>query len=405
MTRVWILLLLLPALAAAESPLELSQPGEPLLTMDAAALALGGAGEARWDLQSGLPDNPALLAGLDGVTFSTVLQFRQSRRDTSGTLWTENRQDFPAFQFTLALPANWRLGLGYRSALRSRGSYTLDALMEDLPDDDTDWDGSYELNLRQEGGLGAFPLSVAWQQGDRLRLGLAVSLLRANLLQEWTYSFPDSSEVYDRKVKREADWNGTRIDAGLQARLGKGLSVSLLYRSGCDLEGLSVVQIAGQTDTEETNLAGSYPASWSTGLSWAPGKRNVISLGWEHLSWSEYESPIESESLYDVDRFSLGYEWKWIRPRKGLRPERRIPFRVGIRLGKFPGAEPLLGGEVIEKLYSFGTGFTVQDGKGSVDLAVFLQDLDAGDAASETRWGIALSLRTSEKWKRRTLPY
>lgn len=405
MNRVWIILLLLPVLAMGESPLELSQPGEPLLTMDAVNLALGGSGEARWNTQSGLPSNPALLAGLNGVTFSTVIQFRQSRRDTVGGTWTENRQDFPAFQFTLALPAGWRLGLGYRSMLRSRGSYTLDRVLDDYVDDSSDWEGDYELNLRQEGGVSTFPISVAWQSNDRLRVGLALSMLRANLFQEWSYSFPDSSEVFDRKVKREADWHGTAIDVGLQARLGKGVDLSLLYRSGANLSGLSAVQIAGQTHVEESSLRGSYPASWSTGLSWSPGPSNTLSVGWEHLSWSEYDSPIESESLYDVDRFSMGYEWKWIRPRKGLRPERRIPFRVGFRYGRFPGEEPVLGGIVREMIYSFGTGFRVQEGKGSVDLAVFMQNLDAGGTASETRWGLALSLRTSEKWKRRSLPY
>ena len=405
MNRVLILLVLLPVLIYAESPIELSQPGEPLLSLDAAGLALGGAGEARWNLQSGLPANPALLAGLDGVTFSTVLQFRQTRRDTSGVLWTENRQDFPAFQFTLALPAGWRLGLGYRSILRNRGSYTLHELLEDLPEGEEDWDGSYELGLKQEGGLSSFPISLAWQANSKLRLGLALSLLRANLFQEWDYDFPADSELYDRRVKREADWHGTTVDVGTQMRLGSDFGLSLLYRSGCDLSGLNRIEIAGQDDAEESILEGRYPASWSTGLSWTPGTRTFFSTGWEHQAWSDYESPIKSETLQDVDRFSFGIEWQWVQARRGLRPERRIPFRFGLRIGNFPGEDPVLGGEVRELLYSFGTGFMVQDGKGSVDLAVFLQDLDAGGVAAETRWGLALSLRTSEKWKRRTLPY
>jgi len=406
LTRSWILPLLLPIFAVAESPLELSHPGEPLLSMDAHSLGLGGSGEARWSVQTGLPSNPALLAGLDGVTFSTVLQFRQARRDTmSGETWTENRQDFPAFQFTLALPAGWRIGLGYRSMLRNRGSYALEGLLDDLPGDEDDWDGSYDLHLRQEGGQGAFPLSLAWQARSDLRLGLAISLLRGNLLQEWEYRFPDSSGLYDRKVKRQADWHGTQIDLGAQFRLNSTIALSMLYRGGGDLTGTSLIEIAGQTDPEESSLEGRYPSSWSGGLSWAPSRKHIFSTSWEHTSWSDYESPVLAEALYDVDRFSAGYEWKWIRPRKGLRPERLIPFRLGFRFGRFPGAEPILGGRVRELLYSFGTGFTVQDGKGSVDIAVFLQDLDAAGAASETRWGLALSLRTSEKWKRRSLPY
>lgn len=406
MTRRRLLpLLLLPVLAAAESPLEISHPGEPLLAMDALNLSLGGAGEARWNVRSGLPANPALLAGLDGVTFSTVLQFRQARRDTSGGLWTENRQDFPAFQFTLALPAGWRLGLGYRSLLRNRGSYLLSQTMAELPEDEEDWDGSYDLYLDQQGGIGAFPLSLAWQAHERLRLGLAVSLLRGSLEQEWEYDFPDGSGLYDRKVRRRADWHGTALDLGLQARLSGSLALSLLYRGSSALSGTDLLEIAGQTDTEEETLAGRHPSSLAAGLSWAPYERLVLSLAWERQPWSDYESPVQSEALYDVNRYSAGLAWKWVRPRRGLRPARVLPLRLGMRYGHLPGSDPIGGGRVRELLYSLGTGFSVQEGKGSVDVALFLQNLDAGGGASERRWGLALSLRTSEPWKRRTLPY
>jgi len=373
--------------------------------MDASKLALGGAGESRWDLQDGLPTNPALLAGLDGVTFSTVLQFRQARRDSGVGTWKENRQDFPAFQFTLAFPAGWRLGLGYRARLRNRGSYSLSERMIDLPEGESDWDGRYELDLVQEGGLSSFPISLAWQASPRLRLGLALSLLRANLFQEWSYRFPEGSGLYDRKVKRQADWHGSAVDFGAQARLGSNWGLSLLYRGGSDLSGLNRIEIAGQAGAADSSLAGSYPASWSAGLTWASGRRIMLSAAWNHLAWSRYRSPIPSEELQDVDQLSLGLEWRWIRPRKGLRSEQSLPFRFGFRLGKFPGTDPLLGGELREKLLSLGTGFKVQGGKGSLDLAVFLQGLDSGGLPAETRWGLALSLRTSEKWKRRTLPY
>ena len=109
--------------ARAESLFELTPPGEPLLALDAHAIALAGASEARWHLESGLPSNPAQLVAIDGVSFATVIQWRRGLRDLegAGANWDETRQDFPAFQISAAFPRGIRFGAGYRADLRSRG--------------------------------------------------------------------------------------------------------------------------------------------------------------------------------------------------------------------------------------------------------------------------------------------
>ncbi|MDP6418828.1 MAG: hypothetical protein QF492_06720 [Candidatus Krumholzibacteria bacterium] len=410
MTRFFLLLLAVASLALAESPIELQLPGEMLLNGDAHDLALGGSAEARWDLASGLPSNPALLASLDGVTYASVLQFRIASRDTIGGTWKEGRQDFPAFQFTLALPKDWRLGIGYRSLFRTRASYSLSGVVEDVPEGD--WDGSYQTHLSQSGGQGSFPISLAWAWKNHLRLGADLSLLRGNLLQEWEYDFPaEASGIYDRKIRRSAEWSGTQWGAGLQARPAEGFSLSLHYRGESNLQGEQSEEVSGEEEDTPTGLEGVFPASWSAGLAWKlPGTQClgslrtnlVLSANWLQQSWSQSSLPLTTGKLRDLSRLGLGLEWNFLLPRVGLREERNIPLRLGFRHANLPTLDPLEGSYLEEILWSLGTGFKVQDGKGDCDLAFFLQEYQASGKRVEFRWGMALSLRSTEKWKRRT---
>jgi len=410
MTRRAVLALALVLLAApqggarAESVWEMGTPGEPLLALDAHALALGGAAEARWDLESGLPANPAQLPALEGFTFSTVIQLRRAWRDLGGgDTWDETRQAFPAFQVMMPLPRGLRLGLGYRADTRSRGSFTLPVDIGEV---------AYELDYYQEGGLHRFPLSLAWEPTDRLRLGLAASLLRGKLEQEWIWDFPGGS-VYDnpdlnyrdRRARRLADWHGTGAILGVQAKLPRGIQASLRYETAADMEGEERVETAGVDATSTRPLSGHMPASWGAGLAAPVGDDLIVSLQWDYTDWDTYLSPVAADPLEDVGRAALGLEYFIRQERRRPLPPREIPVRVGLRLGRLPRRDPLTGERVAEMLLSLGTGVDVQEGRGSIDLALFWQRLTVDGGEGENRWGLALSLRTSEIWMKRTTPF
>ncbi|MBN2170295.1 MAG: hypothetical protein JW819_03110 [Candidatus Krumholzibacteriota bacterium] len=399
-----ILLAALPAGGRAESIWEMGTPGEPLLPLDAHSLALGGAAEARWDLESGLPANPAQLLALEGFTFSTVIQLRRAWRDLGGgATWDETRQDFPAFQVVLPMPHGLRLGLGYRADTRSRGSFSLPVDIGEVV---------YELDYYQEGGLHRFPLSLAWEPTDRLRLGLAASLLRGKLEQEWIYDFPDVS-VYDnpdlhyrdRRVRRLGRWHGTGAILGLQARLPRGVQASLRYETAADLTGEERLETAGVDATAVRPLSGHMPAAWGVGLAAPFGDALILSLQWSYTDWDTYLSPLPADPLADVSRAALGLEYLIRRERRRPLPPRVIPIRLGLRLGRLPRPDPLSGERVDELLLSLGTGVDVQEGRGSIDLAFFWQQLSVDGGGGESRWGLALSLRTSEIWMKRTTPF
>lgn len=399
-----LLCLVLPA--GAESLFELSPPGEPLLPMDAHALALGGAAEGRWELESGLPSNPAQLLAIDGVTFATVIQLRRGLRKLEGVDWDETRQDFPAFQISAALPWNLRLGLGFRADLRSRGSFGYSVPFE--LEGDTD---AYQVLYDQDGGLNRFPVSLALPLGSKHRLGLSLNLYRGNLNQEFTFDFPnvlsgDPDLGYqDRRVRRRARWDGTGLAIGVQSHpFGSRATFSARWEGSADLEGESQEETAGEDDLELSPLAGRMPGRWALGFAFKLPQGGLASLQWEHEDWAEYESPLPAESLKDVDRIGLGLEWLWGESGRGRRHS-QFPIRLGLRRADWPGKDPVSGGEITETTFSLGTGFDVQDGKGSVDLTLYWQQLDVDGAEGERRLGLALSLRTSERWQKRTQPF
>ncbi len=398
-----ILLLLVSGQAVAESVGELRHPGLPLLPIDAHSLALGGAAEARWGLLSGLPSNPAQMLALDGVTFSTVLQLRTASSNREGNDWSESRQDFPAFQVTAALPRGFRLGAGFRADLRSRGSFDQAVELPEL---------SYTQSFSQEGGLHRFPLTLAFPIGTKLRLGLGLSLYKGNLNQEWSWhSFRDLDGLYDgsyaeRKIRRQASWHGTGLMLGVQARPLPALGVSLRWEGPADLTGTESQETAGEDDATDLTLDGHMPGRWGVGLSLKLPADGHASLQWDHEDWDSYEPPITSSELQSSDRFGFGLEWM-LGKRTGRRNKQRgIPLRFGLRFGDLPATDPLVGGEVTERMLGLGTGFEIQSGRGSVDVTFFMQQLrDADGSTLEDRWGFALSLRTSEIWKKRRQPF
>lgn len=402
--------LTLAAPAGAESLLELLPPGEPLLPLDAHAIALGGAAEARWDLESGLPANPAQLMAIDGVSFATVLQMRRGLRDLpAGGSWDETRQDFPAFQISAALPHGLRLGLGYRGDLRSRGAYSI-SVPYDLDEGLTD---HYALHYVQDGNLSRFPISLAFAPDPRYRFGLGLNLYRGSLNQEWLYDFPNATGgdpdlgYQDRKVRREGSWRGTGLALGVQAQpLGTATTLSLRLDSGAGLRGSSRLETAGETDLSEAKLSGDLPLRWALGVSQRLPRGTLVSLQWDHEAWSDYAAPLGGDAdLDDIDRFALGLEWLWGEARATGRTHRQLPLRLGLRVGDWPGPDALSGGGVRETMLSAGTGIDLPAGRGSVDLALFWQRLSIEGAESERRIGFALSLRTTEAWTRRTQPF
>ena len=395
--------------ARAESLFELTPPGEPLLALDAHAIALAGASEARWHLESGLPSNPAQLVAIDGVSFATVIQWRRGLRDLegAGANWDETRQDFPAFQISAAFPRGIRFGAGYRADLRSRGAFS-----STVPIDLEGNTDSYRLAFSQDGGLSRFPLSLAMPLGERTRLGIGLNLYRGNRNQEWLFDFPNASSgdpdqgYQDRRVRRQARWHGKGLALGLQSRpLGPRAAFSLRWEAGADLEGEARTETAGETDVELVALSGRMPSRWALGCAFELAKGGIASLQWEHEAWSDYEAPLPAATLQDVDRVALGLEWLLGGPSRPGHRRQPLPLRLGVRHGRWPAPDPVTGGEVMETTLGLGTGIDVQSGRGSLDLALFWQHLGVDGGAGERRFGLALSLRTSEHWSRRTQPY
>lgn len=278
------------------------------------------------------------------------------------------------------------------------------------PDGDSDL--AYELEYRQRGATKHFPVVMAMSLGENLRLGAGCNVIMGSLSSEWIYDFdnayvpgaPDSG-YHDQKARRRADWYGLAPVIGAQFRFPGRLSASVRYEAGTELSGSSLYEIAGRESNDETELAGQYPSRLALGVALAGPGSSVFSLQWNREPWSEYTDPLADLELEDVDNYAVGAEWIW---KREPRPGRRIlevPFRAGARVGLWPRRDPLTSSIIRETIIALGTGLVLEDGVGSFDLALFYQRLNDEDDAGEDRIGVAISLRSTDFWKRRLLPY
>jgi long-chain fatty acid transport protein len=211
----------------------------------------------------------------------------------------------------------------------------------------TYWDDDHAGRfLSKRVDLMAYDLTpnLAFDLTDNLALGVGVDyrISSISLTRNVPLVDPFSQQVVDvaqTHIYTDGVGNdGWGWHAGLLAKLGKGLSFGLNYRSSItvDYEGYAdffqfstgnpeLDQIVAQTIPFGETISGTtqieFPDFWIAGLAWT-GERVIISAEWGRMGWSSFQElaltftdyPEFNESIpenyHDADQYRLGFEYR-----------------------------------------------------------------------------------------------
>jgi long-chain fatty acid transport protein len=211
----------------------------------------------------------------------------------------------------------------------------------------TYWDDDHAGRfLSKRVDLMAYDLTpnLAFDLNDNVALGVGVDyrISSIDLTRNVPLVDPFSQQVVDvaqTHIYTDGAGNdGWGWHAGLLAKLGKGLSFGLTYRSSItvDYEGyadfyqfstgnIELDQIVaasipfGETITGATQIE--FPDFWIAGLAWT-GERVIISAEWGRMGWSSFQelaltfddypefNEAIPENYHDADQYRLGFEYR-----------------------------------------------------------------------------------------------
>ena len=211
----------------------------------------------------------------------------------------------------------------------------------------TYWDDDHAGRfLSKRVDLMAYDLTpnLAFDLNDNVALGIGVDyrISSIDLTRNVPLVDPFSQQVVDvaqAHIYTDGAGNdGWGWHAGLLAKLGKGLSFGLTYRSSItvDYEGyadfyqfstgnIELDQIVaasipfGETITGATQIE--FPDFWIAGLAWT-GERVIISAEWGRMGWSSFQelaltfddypefNEAIPENYHDADQYRLGFEYR-----------------------------------------------------------------------------------------------
>jgi hypothetical protein len=374
-----ILLLLVAGIAAAgagtaraQTPFSLRAVGQPLANDDARMVARGGWGMAATDSMHPGFKNIASLAAIKHVALSFTAygesaenrDQRDSRR-TSRTVSPNIRVALPVVKERFALTAGFQI---YRSTQYT--TLIADTLFAQVWEDDIRGD----YRFRREGNQFRVPLGAAVRVLPFLSVSGAFNLengsLREELSQEYLEPFRPGqfqdlpSYLTDLREERH-EFNGGSYTFGAILHPFPWFQAGAAWTPGYDLDVERRLTHLGVTGSSRTEYTMSVPDEYQGGVQlefgrWrAGGDLRAIDYR-EFAGRDDWLEQMEQEFAW-----SVGLERKRARIRRG--GLNNLPLRLGYMEQQW--GYRVSGEEVVERVYSVGTGFPFRGNLGQLDVA------------------------------------
>ncbi len=395
LARIRILLVIAVALFApvsskATSVFSMLLLGEPIESGDVRAISLGGSTQLFVDSLGAVQLNPALLSRIPRATvgatqYLAVDQGRSNEfkeRDVSYT-FSSVRAVFPVSRWV-------RLSIGYAGRYEPGGGLTLRGV--------TAGGEGYRQTYTTDGGLFSVPLTASFDVTRFASVGLTFSLEQGSLQERWDTVFDNPSFAAAAGLKKQS-LNGTGMGGGLVLHAGGGFMIGGMYESAVEYD-TDVSEKFTQVvlDTSYTSSM-KLPARVSLGATWRIRDRFVLlaSGAWSDFTKSEGTGGPAGD-LRSQQSVCVGAEYL-----RGFRMGgARLPIRLGYNYQRMPFEFP--SGEIVAKhLVSIGTGITIKNGQGKLDIAIVV-----GKDGSMTANGLEdrlfrfyLGVSGGEEWKRK----
>ena len=398
--RIYITVILLfaaTATASAQSLFSLNYIGEHSFRAGARDAALAYSSAALPDSTSALTMNPATTASLTRVTLGLNQRFLYSTAVYGDNEASRNNYQLPAVLVAFPLAEGLVFNMGYRTRFEGRVDFEVPAAVSGPS---YGWNGSAIEEYSHNGSLYSVPIGVAWKIHERLSLESEIHLERGSIRDKVTENF--QNEDY-RVINSELDrsFSATSWGVSILAKLHSRLMLGATY----DAEINYSVNESIDYSLAELNTKSSYdfslPPAYTLSLAAGISERWwITSALWmreapEAEGFEQFEGALGEERM-----FAVGLERQRGNGKGAFFS--RIPLRIGYYEDhwhiEIPQGEP-----VISRFVTFGSGFKLPGGPGSLDFSFEFGKIGSNDSngIEENVMRVNLSVNLSEAWKLR----
>ncbi len=350
------LLVLLPSIAAGQTPVTSLGLGYPVPPLDGRAAALGGTGLG---LLGGTftSRNPADLNLFGRPSIGATLSPEKATvKSTSGDQ-SIGRSRLAVLQAVIPY-RSWSVGLTINAELDQNWDVVLRDTLEtgfgDYP---------FEESRRHDGGVSSVGLAVARRVG-MFSAGLEGSVLTGNLRQVFRRNFDAEINDPDNTIRNAAGdsrwaFNGWRFRGGVLGEIGGRALVSAAVTFYTPLEARKDT-FGIRIETQEWDM----PVEISVGGSARVSERLLVALGGGWQSWSATDFTVLRTESSDVVWAGVGLEYVG-----ASLLSMPVPLRAGYRYTDLPFHEEGFQ-QLSETALTLGAGVRIAGGRALLDFAV-----------------------------------
>ncbi len=374
--------------AAADSYYSTIGLGLPKYYVSQKAVGMGGAGIGVSETLTLNALNPAAndIRGITSLSVQFEYEFVNSQSDVGKTNTLNGNASGLQFMFPL------KKYLTFISMVRSLTSSRY--MLNTVQYSDS---ARYTRTIEGNGGLSAVALGVQYKYKDLVSVAGLINYNFGSINEIWKLEF-DDSEYQDSKDSYNSHLSSVSYDLGLLVKPGRRWSVGLLYRTGCDLDQRTDVQLGTGYAKKYPNGKISWPSALGAGFSFSLAKM-LIAVDYFSQSWSNYQvDGIKRNDFKNYWRLGGGLEYL-----DSSRPTDRYSRRVAYRLGAYYAQLPFSyssGNAVDEVFITAGLSLPFSMNNGRVDMA-----LEAGKRGNTTVFPyqenilrFSISVMGGERW-------
>ncbi|UCF05076.1 MAG: hypothetical protein JSV33_14325 [bacterium] len=343
------------------------------------------------DSASAITPNTASLADLKQVTFSIYEVLGLSRISRGGNVVNQNRFQLPTVMIAVPIGRGFVCGVGYRTRFESKGDF---AFRREFEGDPT----PYEIYKRRS-SLFTAPLVLTWKFKELLRVGGELQIERGSIRDQVTIDFEAEGYMPSTSIQNRI-FSGTSwgmyllITPVSRLSIGAGFDDRISY--DVDQELRFSYEEFNSVSVDEFTL----PPAFSIGVA-----AGITERWWMSSTFWSREAP--EPRCFEELSGSLGREWMIAfgierrgSPTGGFFSRR--PLRFGYYQNRWHLEFPS-GKGIFSRFITFGTGFPMPGGPGTLDFSIEFGQIgsidDNGIDEQVVRCGLGLNV--SEVWSRR----
>ncbi len=313
--------------------------------------------------------NPAALAGINQVRFSSHLIMQNLNIENSNLKHKTNYANFNGFMG--AFPISSGIGIGFGLQPITKINYSFETL-------NTIDVYNYTTSVNSIGGLNRAFIASGFKIHSRFQLGFSLSYVFGKADEDWRVN-------YESGGLREPLYQFSSKLKGFSSRFGavlnplKGLTIGGVYETKYNMSqnfvevhttSLGGLIIFGPQTTITSTSDFDFPGLWGVGISYQMKQKFILAFDYVNQDWSTYPTSTQSSisEFTNFERISFGFEFT---PSvdKFAKFFQRSKYRIGFAMEQ-PYVLDYSGRELSTIFVTAGLGIPFARRSGSIDLAI-----------------------------------